>query len=192
MALRWPGSFPPHTFEVRPREQHLDGFTSRDVAYLAAAGPGPVPSNLDELAAELVNSIFAGRRGQRIDFAYVVEDLELCNQHQPDLVLSLFRGAVDSYIGRTWPQQTEARHFEVRERCSYHLFRPMTEAYFFGDAAALQRARATQSPLLPAGLDLEQFRTIDTEFLGLPPRTNRIADMPQPRAPPQILSSVPL
>ena len=57
------GSFRMHDFVVRPPERHLDGFTSRDVAPLAAAPPGPVPTNLDELAAELVNAIFPGRRG---------------------------------------------------------------------------------------------------------------------------------
>ncbi len=171
--------FPDHDFVVRPPEKHLDGFTSRDVAPLAAAAPGPIPTNLDELAAELVNAIFPGRRGEHIDFAYVVEDLELCNQGQPDLVLRLFRDAVDSYISRTWPQQSGPRYAQVRERCSYHLFRPMTEAYFFGDPAALQRAGADQPHQLPANLDLEQFRTVDQAFLTLPPGTDRITDMPQ-------------
>jgi hypothetical protein len=157
----------------------LDGFTSQDVAPLTAAGPGPIPTNLDELAAELVNSIFPGRRGQRVDFAYVVEDLELVNQGQADLVLRLFRDAVDSYIRQTWPQQSEPKYAEVRERCSYHLFCPMTEAYFFGDATALQRAGAVRPPQLPANLDLEQFRTIDDAFLALPAGTKRIADMPR-------------
>jgi hypothetical protein len=170
--------FPDAIFVVRPPEKHLDGFTSRDVTPLTAAAPGPVPTNLDELAAELVNAIFPGRRGLRIDFAYVLEDLELCNQGHPELVLRLFRGAVDSYISRTWPQQTKSRYTEVRERCSFHLFRPMTEAYFFGDAAALRRADTVQPPLLPAGLDLEQFRTVDQVFLDLPPRSNPIVDMP--------------
>src|SRR6266542_4813765 len=145
--------FPDDTFVVRPPERHLDGFTSRNVASLVVAPPGPVPTNLDELAAELVNAIFPGRRGQRIDFAYVVEDLELLNQNQPALVLRLFRDAVDSYISRTCPQQSEGRYAEVRERCSYHLFCPMTEAYFFGDATALQRASTVHSPQLPANLD---------------------------------------
>jgi hypothetical protein len=171
--------FPDHDFVVRPPERHLDGFTSRDVAPLAVGPSDPIPTNLDELAKELVNSIFPGRRGQRIDFAYVLEDLELWNQGHPELVLRLFRDAVDSCIRRTWPQQSEPRYTEVRERCSYHLFRPMTEAYFFGDASALERAGIIQQPQLPANLDLEQFRTVDQAFLALPPRTDRIADMPR-------------
>ena len=64
----------------------------------------------------------------------------------------------------------------VREQCSFHLFRPMTEAYFFGDATALQRAGVSRPHQLPAGLDLENFRTIDQEFLALPSGTS--PDMP--------------
>jgi hypothetical protein len=170
--------FPDDTFLVRPPEQHLNGFTSRDVAGLAANPSGPVPTELDDLVAELVNAIFPGRRGERIDFAVVVEDLELVNDHQPELVLRVFRDAVERYIQATWPQTSSPRFAEVRERCSFHLFRPMTEAYFFGEPAALQRAGAVQPPHLSAGLDLEQFRTTDSTFLALPPRTDRISDMP--------------
>ena len=144
--------FPDHAFVVRPPEQHLDGFTSRDVAQLLGAGLGPVPGNLDDLAAELANSIFPARRGEHIDFAFVVEDLELCNQHQPDLVLRIFREALDSYISQTWPQQSAPRFKEVRERCSFHLFRPMMEAYFFGEPAALARAKAARPHQLPEAL----------------------------------------
>jgi hypothetical protein len=170
--------FPGHKFVPRPPEKPANGFTSRDVAPLATAPPGPVPTNLDELAAELVNAILPGRHGQKIDFAYVVEDLELCNQGQPDLVLNLFRGAVDSYIHQEWPQQFDRIYTQVRERCSFHLFRPMTEAYFFGDAAALERAAVSRPHQLPADLDLEHFRTIDQEFLALPAGTSQIAEMP--------------
>jgi hypothetical protein len=170
--------FPDHSFVARPPEKHADGFTSCDVAAFATVQFGPIPTHLDELAAELVNAILPGRRGQRIDFAYVVEDLELCNQEQPELVLGVFREAVDKYIRRTWPQQCDKIYIQVRERCSFHLFRPMTEAYFFGDAAALQRAGVSRPHQLPVGLDLEHFRTIDQEFLTLPAGTSQIADMP--------------
>jgi hypothetical protein len=170
--------FPPHAFVARPPEKHADGFTSRVVAPLATAQPGPVPTKLDKLAAELVNAILPARRGQKIDFAYVVEDLELCNQGHPELVLGLFRNAVDRYIRQTWPQQSEMIYTQVRERCSFHLFRPMTEAYFFGDDAALRRAGVSRPHQLPADLDLEHFRTIDQEFLALPVGTGEIADMP--------------
>jgi hypothetical protein len=172
-------AFPDRVFVVRPPERHLDGFTSCDVASLAVLDTGPVPSHLEELAAGLVNAIFPPRRGQKIDFAYVVEDLEIRNQHQPELVLQVFRRTVESYIQQTWPQQPDARFAEVRERCSFHLFRPMTEAYFFGDPGALERVRTLQSPRLPTDPDLELFRTIDEWFLALPPGTKAISDMPE-------------
>ena len=171
--------FPGHHFVMRPPERHVDGFTSCNVAGFAFAQPGPVPTNLDELAAELVNAVFPGRRDQRIDFAYVVEDLEICNDGQPDLVLRVFRDAVDQYIRRTWHQQSDSKYARVRERCSFHLFRPMTEAYFFGDTAALERAKAQRRPQLPVDVDFEQFRTIDQEYLELPEGTRQIANMPE-------------
>ncbi len=170
--------FPDHSFEVRPKEKNLDGFTSCDVARLDAASSGPVPTNLEELAKELVNAILPGRRGHRADFAYVLEDLELCNRGQPELVLSVFRNAVDVYIRQTFSQRFDSIHAQVRERCSFHLFRPMTEAYFFGDAAALERAGASRPHQLPSDLDLEEFRTVDQEFLDLAAGTRDIVDMP--------------
>ena len=169
--------FPDHCFIVRPPEMNLDGFTSRDVSPLVAATAGPVPTSLDELAKELVNSILPSRRGRSINYAYVVEDLELCNQHQPELVLRIFRDAVEGYIHRTWPQQSAPIFAAIRERCSFHLFRPMTEAYFFGEAAALQRANAVQEAKLPANLDLEHFYTTDPDYLNFP-SCDRITDMP--------------
>jgi hypothetical protein len=171
--------FPDHDFIPRPKEKHLDGFTSTDVTRIALGGP--VPTNVEELAAELVASVSPGRQGKPADFALVIEDLELVNDHQPDRVVQLFREAVDHHVRKTWPsQQAQDRTLErVQERCSFHLFRPMTEAYFFGDLAALRRAGAINAPQLPAALDLESFRTTDAAFLQLPNgQFDRIADMP--------------
>jgi hypothetical protein len=172
--------FPEHTFVVLPPEKHLDGFTSRNVAPLTANPPAPVPTNLADLAKELVNAILPGRRRQqRIDFAFVVEDLELCNRGQPELVLRLFRDAVDLYINEAWPQQSLEIYGVVREQCSFHLLCPMIEAYFYGDPAALQRARTVRPLQIPDSLDLEQFQTVDRVFLDLAAGTDRIANMPE-------------
>ncbi len=171
--------FPDHDFIARPKEKHLDGFTSTDVTRIRLGGP--IPTNVEELAAELVASVAPGQRGRPADFAVVVEDLELVNDHQPDRVVQVFREAVDRHIHRFWSsQQAQARATAlVRERCSFHLFRPMTEAYFFGDPPALQRAGALHAPQLPTPLDLECFQTIDSAFLQIPnAQFDRIKDMP--------------
>jgi hypothetical protein len=170
--------FPDHDFRCRPKEKHLDGFTSTDVTRITLGGP--IRTNVEELAAELVASVSPGQRGQPADFAVVVEDLELVNDHQPDGVTQLFREAVDRHIRKTWSsQQAQDRALAlVKERGSFHLFRPMTEAYFFGDSAALQRAGAIQAPQLLAS-DLESFTATDVVFLQLPNgQFDRIVNMP--------------
>ncbi len=161
--------FPEHDFVVRPTEDVLDGFTSNDVSHFTNGRQSDEETTLDELVGQLVNAIFPGRKSDRIDFAYVLEDLELCNQHQPAVVIEVFRNAVESYIGRYWPQSTTHRK-EIRTRCSFHLFRPMTEAYFFGDEEALKRAKVTRTPVLPDRVDLEEFQTNDSLYLNLPPK----------------------
>lgn len=170
--------FPDDTFLVRPPEQNLDGFTSCDVAALLAAPAGPVPGKVDELADALVGTILPGRRGEAVDFAFVVEDLELVNDHQPDLAVRAFREAVERSISDLDSRRDRIARDRLREHCSFHLFRPMVEAYFFGDPAALVRAGASRAPQLAQPTDLEQFRAADREYLDLPPGTERVADPP--------------
>lgn len=171
--------FPSDDFLPHPKEKHLDGFTSTDVRRIKLGGG--VPTNVEELAAELVASVVPGRRGKPADLAVVVEDLELVNDHQPERVIQIFREAVDRHIHKTWnSQQAQKRAFDsVRQRCSFHLLRPMVEAYFFGEATALQRAGAVTTPQIPDALDLESFQTTDSAYLQLPNSSERLADMPQ-------------
>lgn len=171
--------FSAHDFIPRPKDKHLDGFTSTDVMRITLGGS--IRTNVEELAAELVASVSPGQRGKPADFAIVVEDLELVNDHQPDRVAQLFRESVKRHIRMAWSsQQAQNRTLTlVRERCSFHLFRPMVETYFFGEPLALQRAGVTQTPQLPAALDLEGFQTTDAVFLQLPNgQFDRLRDMP--------------
>ncbi len=171
--------FPGHTFVVRPPEKLMDGFTSCDVSQATKRGQTKIPALIENLASTLVNAIYPSRKsGPRIDFAYVIEDVELCNQAHPERILSAFRTAVEQCINSQWPQQTELRFRDIANQCSFHLFRPMTEAYFFGEPNALVRAKAHHGPdPLPVNADLENFQTTDTNYLALPPN-KLIADMP--------------
>jgi hypothetical protein len=172
--------FPEHTFAPRPPDRHLDGFTSTDVARIPAERPeGHV---LDELVAALVAAVAPGRKGQPADYAFVLEDLELVNDHQPDRVVAVFRAAVARHVGRFFPSaRAQEKACElIRERCSFHLFRPMMEAYFFGEPAALERAGTSQVSQLAQPVDLERFLTIDQPFLLLPDGVHeQITDMPE-------------
>jgi hypothetical protein len=177
--------FPRADFEARPLGGHLNGFTSTDVTRPVPPPAGPVQKAEDKLAALLVASVEPGQ-GAPADYACVLEDLELVNDHQPDEVRRVFRSAVERHLqAHQWPSLASRQKADdrLRERCSFHLFRPMTEAYFFGDPAALGRAGAVQPAQLPPDLDLEQFRTSDQAFLQRPPDARpkperRIIDMP--------------
>ncbi len=171
-------------FDTRPHDEHLDGFTSNDVTKITL-GRQP-QSSVEVLAATLVASIVPGRRGEVADYAMVVEDLELKNDHQPERVIDVFREAVRCHVLNNWnSQHKQDRVFdEIRKRCSFHLFRPMTEAYFFGEPRALDRAGAIEAAKLSVAPDLEQFQTNDVAFLELPAETRpkkhrRIVDMPE-------------
>lgn len=140
----------------------------------------PVAPKVDTLASALVAAVAPGLGGKPADFAYVIEDLELVNDHQPELVIQVFREAVERHL-QNYPwaslRTQQLAYQAVRDRCSFQLFRPMTEAYFFGEPAALIRAGAVLSPQT-AHYDWEQFLSSDTTFLGLPAGSDRLVNMP--------------
>lgn len=180
--------FPGVMFESDPPGVPLNGFTSTDVTHAASPSRGRTPTSEDKLAARLVAAAARGRHGQGADVAVVIEDLELANDHQPEQVIRVFREAVQRHLSAwPWPSQKsrDLAYQRVRERCSFHLFRPMTEAYFFGEPGALQRAGAVHAAQLANPPDLEQFRSTDAAYLGLPAGSKPIKDMPHRQAHPK-------
>lgn len=160
--------FPDAAFDVALR----DGFTSARLGVAPLLG-GPVRSNLEKLAAEVVARVEPGMRGEPAEAVFVIDDLELCNADQPERVVAHFRAAVAAHLERA-PFATEKSRAvaaeRVRARCSLHLLAPMLEAYFFGEAAALSRAGAVAGR--PIGLGpggLERFAATDAGYLGRAP-----------------------
>jgi len=156
--------FPDTTFYV---EKKLDCFTSSRVRDLGATR---TPSLADKLAQSLVATVDPGRDGHPADLVLVVEDLEVANLDQPDVVVDVLRNAVARHIDAHWPSQArrERAHRRLRERASFHLLCPMTEAYFFGDRATLAAAGVTAQPRLEPDVDLESFSVVDTTYLSEP------------------------
>ena len=168
--------FPEVEFVVEPPDEPLTGFTSTDVRRL----PAPQEfTEVSELAARLVAAVKPGRRGKRPTFAVAIDDLELVNDPHPAEVIAYFRRAVIEHVERVWrpPADANSDFNLVRECCSFHLFRPMTEAYFFGEPAALQRASVQRPSQLVDGLDFENFETTDSDYHALPAKSARIPDM---------------
>jgi hypothetical protein len=157
--------FPAATFSV---EKRLDSFTSARAKKL---GPTRAPALVDKIAERLVATVDPGRGGKPADHVMVVEDLEVANLDQPEVVVDVFRDAVERHIERVWSslERREKGRERLRERASFHLFSPMIEAYFFADPAWLAAAGVTAATQLAAGTDLEDFVIADTTYLEAPP-----------------------
>lgn len=154
---------------------YLEGFTSNPVTEDLPPSTTGVPTKVETIAGELVAAIEPGQRASKpYDFAFALEDLELCNASQPERVVNLMREAVSRHL-ETASFASESSRSKARDRartrCSFHLFVPMVESYFFGEAdtklGALRRAGACQdSAFVPAECDIEKFYMGKTEFVN--------------------------
>lgn len=151
-------------FETR----RLDGFTSARLPRERAADDKV--RYVDSIAGHLVAEAFPGRTGKPPDLVVAVDDLELANVDQPKVVVDHLKGAVRDHVERSFQAGARDRAYDaVRERCSFHLLCPMTEAYFFGEPAALTRAGTVRASLFAeATADVEAFDVDDPTFLEPP------------------------
>jgi hypothetical protein len=154
--------FPNARFELLDR---IESFTSAD---LRDVPDSEVPTTLGKFAASLVAAV----EDAPPDMVVAIDDLEFVNAPHPELVARRVRDAVRQHLEHhSWSSESTRQKVlqRVRERCSFHLFAPMVEAYFFAEPAALARAGATRSARLDATRpDLEDFLTSDLEFLQHP------------------------
>lgn len=165
--------FPEATFE-KPHKR--DSFTS------CTLPPEPVwnrnlkaPTSAEKLAQALIAEVEPGRRDKSpADLVLLVDDLELCNKDHPERAIHHLRKAVERHLERhPWPSsksQNQARE-RLAQRCSFHLFAPMLEAYFFADPNALSQAGATRPSKMDAlERDVEDFLVDDPDFQDRPNR----------------------
>ena len=135
-----------------------DSVTSRHLTY-----PAPttgVPTLVDKLVARMTAEI---ERRDAPDFVVVIDDLELVNRATPQDVVALFRDSARRQLAQA-PTHRRAERFQ--QRCSFHLFAPMLEAYFFGEPAALTRAGAKGPAFLDPTRPLEDFMSADIAYLA--------------------------
>lgn len=159
--------FPEHDFTCIPKiagsDEPWDGFTSAALPIRAPAGG----SALDKLVQAMVANIVPGRDGNPPDFLVLLDDLELANADQPEVVIHELRCAVKRHIG-TLPHGLAARaSLALREKVSFHLAKPMAEAWLFADPAGPGNAgvpSARLPPKLRAGCDPEKFETDDADY----------------------------
>jgi hypothetical protein len=176
------------------------GFTATSPR-LSMPTPEYDDSRAREIVEDLVAAASPHEPGARAyDYAVAVEDVELINEADKSeagtrdadegirCILEHVKLGVDVVL-RHEEQKTvvlpkgkakrapsvatdEDRRRFLRERCSFHLLRPLAEALFFGERAALERAAdgAKLPPVHfdPIACDIEAFATTDPVFLAKP------------------------
>lgn len=165
------GLFPNHDFKAVPSvperpgvkaEPFSQSFTARH-----RADDAEVPTTLAKLIQELAGQVYPRRR-DAADVAVVVDDLELFNLDQTEAVVAAVRKAAHEHIERALlaPADKAELARELRERASFHLAVPMTEAWFFADARSVARngVPADRLPRLLSSVDPESFETADLAY----------------------------
>lgn len=125
---------------------------------------GDPSSAMGVLAAAIIEEAITGKKkGQApADLVLAVCDVELGNLGREEVIVEHLRRALATKLDR-YEEQTRARYRAVlRDRCSFHLLKPMVEAVFFGEPAALLRAgvAAGVQPVLRVD-DVEEFESED-------------------------------
>ncbi len=139
---------------------------------LRALPPNSSPSKpMIELAKAMIAEAITGKTGQPADLVMVIDDVELGNLDQEAVIAEHFRAAVNEVIQlKNHDSKTEDRlRNELQQKCSFHLFKPMVEAYLFGDTAALGLAgvQSGVNPCLVHPTDVEQFESDDALWLSI-------------------------
>ncbi|AUX48018.1 uncharacterized protein SOCE26_095440 [Sorangium cellulosum] len=118
------------------------------------------------LAQAMLDEVGIGKKGQPADLVVVVDDVELGNLGQEGIIAEHFRAAVNEKLDKFEMSARDRYRSLLRDKCSFHLLCPMTEAYLFGDVDALRVAgvQAGQNPMLTHD-DVERFETDDPAWL---------------------------
>jgi len=130
---------------------------------------GKLSKPMKDIAQAMFDEILRGKTGQPADLVIVIDDIEIANIDQENIIIEHFRAAVEHiFKEKRYSSNTEDRYRTIlREKCSFHLLRPMIEVYLFGDPNALQLAGVSKSmkPQLIHPTDVEKFETNDPEWL---------------------------
>ncbi|RIZ69583.1 MAG: hypothetical protein D0528_03725 [Methylococcales bacterium] len=133
---------------------------------------GNLPSKpMIELAKAMFAETFSSKTGHPADLVIVVDDVELGNLNQEAVIAEHFRAAVNTVFSlENYDLKTEERRRkQIQQKCSFHLLKPMVEAYLFGDSASLALAGVQNgvNTCLVHPSDVEQFESNDSLWLTI-------------------------
>lgn len=137
--------------------------------------PNRVPSGpMKELVKAMIAEAGIGKKGEPADLIVVIDDVELGNLGQENVIAKHFHNAVLQELNK-YNTKTMRRYQDIlRQKCSFHLLKPMVESYLFGDTHALRVAGVPvgETPKLVHPTDIEQFETNDPAWLPICMREN--------------------
>lgn len=162
--------FPGHEFTPVPSGLEIlsnpeafpaPGFTSRELTVRQCAAPPEIVMALVERAArEAVGDRFSAAA----DLVLVLDDVEFANRDNEAMVVAVAGAAVLQHLSGLSDRVRGRTAAALRDRVSFHLARPMVEAWFFGDPGALVRAGVEPSYVLTS--DPECFAVDDSAYLA--------------------------
>ncbi|MBF0192847.1 MAG: hypothetical protein HQL99_17175 [Magnetococcales bacterium] len=129
--------------------------------------PSKSPSErMKRLVKAMLAEATIGSQGTPADLVLVLDDVELHNLGQESIVTDHFKKAIEMHLSNLPNNQLKIREI-IRNKCSFHLLKPMIESYLFGDLEALSMAGvpASTQPLLVHATDMEQFESNDPQWL---------------------------
>jgi hypothetical protein len=138
--------------------------------------PGGAPSEpMISLAKALLAEARRSKNGVAPDLVLAVDDVELGNLDQEQTVVEHLRAALSRVLSEQKDPLFRGQAEELlKNNCSFHMFCPMAEPYFFRDPCALLAAGvpASQTPKL-LHPDVERFETNDPAWLATCAEENR-------------------
>ncbi|MBF0310710.1 MAG: hypothetical protein HQL56_14400 [Magnetococcales bacterium] len=124
-----------------------------------------------ELATAMYDEAIVGKdESGPADLVVVMDDVELGNLGQERVIAQHYINAVKRVLQQKSPSSSFPLGVLFRQKCSFHLFKPLPEAYFFGDPSALRQAgvgSASIPPHLVHPTDVEQFESNDPAWLSV-------------------------
>ncbi|HSN99074.1 MAG TPA: hypothetical protein VLS89_12345 [Candidatus Nanopelagicales bacterium] len=149
--------------------RQVNGFTGGSSLQAPRSAPS-ARSDVETFARTLLAALDAPprRRDPRLDYVIGIDDLELMNDAHPEVAVNHLTDELRRQVGEL-DRPDQAKKFDhLRDRCSFHIFKPMPEAYFFGEEDALVRAGklgGKSSRFDPVACDVEQFLVEDADYL---------------------------
>lgn len=127
------------------------------------------PPDIDSEVDEIIRHAAAEAGLKDVDGVLILEDLELANAEAPDIITRVVRAAADKHLRGLRPTSRDRAAANLRDKVSFHLAAPMTEAWILADPKGPTNAGANADHLpaqVASNPNFEDFRVGDVAYLS--------------------------